>query len=434
MGATFAKLVGGPLTNPGVMPPPGPNGTNGTPTFYPSQPAAAQALATASRATASGDTTSSTVNGILNPDGSENESVVESPTTSNPQPKMVTPNFFDAQASAPGSPLLNHELSSKGKALSLLLMSMEGAARGEAAAVPTNPHISPGIGPSAVAGFETPFVDQQRANELTEERLRQNLTSAQIAALPAQQQTERALRQAETSWYLNRGESVGEHNLQPGAVLVDRNGNTIGTGADLQNAAKAKATGKAEGTATAVASLGGTSEQVLSALGVRNPTPRNTNIAQLYLDQAKGDASIAVANMNQDKVNNSAKIAQTRASLAAASAGLTPAQQRQLNADPDYAAAKTEATGIARNLSKLETDQFALPGDVETARQNSAQAAQRMNAAKARVLGASRTPPANPASTSGASTVRMTGPKGTFDVPAAKVGVFQQNGYHQIGQ
>ncbi len=86
----------------------------------------------------------------------------------NPPPESAQPQSFRPTfAAAQDHP---EEMTTKGKVLSLLLTGAEGAARGAAAAVPTNPHISPGLGPSAMAGFETPFAMKQQSNELTKEQ------------------------------------------------------------------------------------------------------------------------------------------------------------------------------------------------------------------------------------------------------------------------
>src|ERR1017187_1108745 len=52
------------------------------------------------------------------------------------QPKVVHPNFADANAA--GGPFYSPELTTKGRALSLLLSGVEGAANGMAASMPIN--------------------------------------------------------------------------------------------------------------------------------------------------------------------------------------------------------------------------------------------------------------------------------------------------------
>lgn len=349
-GAIFSKL-----TNSGVQSP------NGSTQFYPDPNQAVQALATASRATAQPG--GSSVDGTINSDGTESERVVNTPPPDLPQPRMVTPNFVEANSSAPGSPLVNKELTTKGKVLSLLLQAGEGAAAGAAAGAVKNPHISPGLGEAAEAGVNVPFNEQQKANELRNEQLKQNLTQAEINALPQQQQTELNLKRAQTTWYNQRGEAVGEHNLKAGDTLVDKDGNVIGQGADVAATAAAKATGKATGTAQAVQNLGGTPAQVLSALGVKNPTAKNTSVAQMYLDANNGDAGAAVNAMNRDKVSTANQINTTVANLRAVGKSDTAAVQRTINADPQYSGLKRQRDAL---LTKLADEQASGAIDAST--------------------------------------------------------------------
>ncbi len=238
-----------------------------------------------------------------------------------PQPKVVTPTWTQANAAKdPGA-----ELTTKGKVLDLLLTAGMGAANGMAAGVPTNPHISPGVGPALAAGFQTPFVMQQQKNTLTQADLEQQKEKAQIAALPVQAQTELDLKRAQTAWYNQRGEAVGEHNLKAGDTLVDKDGNVIRQGASTQDISQQKQAGKDAANVSAVQNAGGTPAQVLAALGVKNPTQQNTNLAQMYLDKNNGDPGAAIKNMNADKVSFHAALPASRKSGAATPGALPKA-------------------------------------------------------------------------------------------------------------
>jgi uncharacterized protein YlzI (FlbEa/FlbD family) len=99
------------------------------------------------------------------------------------QPKVVHPNFADANAA--GGPFYSPELTTKGRALSLLLSGVEGAANGMAASMPINGgHTGVGVGPALAAGFQTPFMEQQKRNALINEQLEQQEKQAQIQNIP----------------------------------------------------------------------------------------------------------------------------------------------------------------------------------------------------------------------------------------------------------
>src|ERR1035438_2070978 len=289
MGSIFSSL-----TKPGVQHP------SGATTNYDNPAQATQALAAASAATAQPNTSS--VDGTIGPDGSSTvlaNNNAQAPVAA--QPKIVTPTWQQAQEKP--------ELMTKGgKLLSLLQTGLEGAARGAAAGVPTNPHISPGLGPSLAAGVETPFAMKQQANALLQQNLEQQKEKAQIAALPLQAQTELGLKRAQTEWYNQRGEAVGEHNLKPGDTLVDKDGNVVTHGGSVADTAAAKAQGKGAGTIAAVQNAGGTIEQAFAALGIKNPTPQNKTEMQAYIDANKGDIGAAIKQRNADRVNTSGAI------------------------------------------------------------------------------------------------------------------------------
>jgi hypothetical protein len=310
MGQLFSNL-----TKSGIQQP------NGQTTFQDSPAATAQALAAASAATAQPGTSSIVGAGGGAPqiplDGQpDTNRVIDSAPPVAPQPKVVQPTF--AQATSGGTDPFSSTLTSKGKVLSGLLVAMQGAARGAAASVPTNPHISPGLGPAMEAGFETIPALKSQQNTLTLQELEQQKEKAQIAALPLQAQTELALKRAQTSWYNQRGEAVGEHNLKAGDTLVDKDGNVIRQGASPQDIAAARQAGKDAGTVAAVRSAGGTPEQVLAALGVK-ASKQNTSLAQMYLDKNGGDPGLAIKNMNADKVSFHAGLPAARKSGGGAS-------------------------------------------------------------------------------------------------------------------
>jgi hypothetical protein len=301
------------LTRTGVETP------DGQTTYQDSPAATGIALAQSLAKTAQPGT--SDVEGTINPDGTDNTTVTDLAPPTTPQPKMVQPSF--AEATSGGTNFTSPELTSKGKVLSGLLIAMHGAARGMAASVPTNPHISPGLGPALAAGFETPFAMKEQQDALTQQQLEQAKERAQIAALPIQAQTELALKRAQTNWYNQRGESVGEHDLKPGDTLVDRDGNVIRAGLTPQQIAQQKAAGKDAANVAAVQNAGGTPEQVLAALGVK-PTKQNTSLAQMYLDKNNGDPGAAIKNMNADKVSFHAALPAARGAAPKTPSGSKP--------------------------------------------------------------------------------------------------------------
>src|SRR5579872_4073918 len=122
----FGGAILSKLTNTGVTQP------NGSTQYYPDPQSATVA---ASKQIPSADSMLS--GDVLNP-------TMNVP----PMPKVTQPTFADANASGPFSPAL----STKGKALSLVLEAMHGAANGAAAGAVVNPHVSPGWGAGAAAG------------------------------------------------------------------------------------------------------------------------------------------------------------------------------------------------------------------------------------------------------------------------------------------
>jgi hypothetical protein len=214
------------------------------------------------------------------------------------QPKLVHPTWAQANASKDPS----SELTNKGTVLSLLLDAAQGAANGWAAGVPTNPHISPGLGPSLAAGFNTPFMEKQKQNALTQEGLEQEKEKAQIASLPLQAASQRALITSEIGRNNAIADTRGSFTSKPGDIRYDKNGDELGRGEDPNAVAASKQSGKLSATASAVKAAGGTPEQVLSALGVKNPTQANISKAQMYLDSNEGDPTRALAAMQKDGI------------------------------------------------------------------------------------------------------------------------------------
>ena len=205
MGSIFGKLSSG-LTKTGVQ------GPDGSQKFYDNPAAAGLALASAARQSVAPSTSYvdgtigapviapgssfDEVNGTFDPGSVSRGTDVTKTGTINPpvvpQATMTHPTFADAQDHP-------EELTTKGKVLSLLLTAGMGAARGAAAAVPTNPHISPGLGPSLEAGFQTPFVMAQQRNDLANEALRQQRERTEISAIPIHQKQQQALIDSEIS-------------------------------------------------------------------------------------------------------------------------------------------------------------------------------------------------------------------------------------------
>jgi hypothetical protein len=297
------------------------------------------------------------------------------------QPQITRPTWQQAQAS--DNPA---ELTKGGKLASLLQVGLEGAARGAAAGVPTNPHISPGLGPSLEAGVETPFAMKQQANALLQQNLEQQKEKAQIAALPLQAQTELGLKRAQTEWYNQRGEAVGEHNLKPGDVLVDKDGNVVTHGGSVADTAAAKAQGKGAGTIAAVQNAGGTIEQAFAALGIKNPTPQNKTEMQAYIDANKGDIGAAIKQRNADRVNTSGAIHASIAKLHAVDGGDSPTTVRTVNADPQYSGLKQQRNAL---LSRLAAEQASGAIDAPTVNALQTQAdtlTQKMTARRSQIV------------------------------------------------
>ena len=105
-----------------------------------------------------------------------------------------------------------------------------------------------------------------------------------------------------------------------------------------------------------------------------------------YVQKAGGDLAKAVDLMNADKVNNAIKTHRAFGEMRDPSTGLTPAQQRTLRADPEYAQLAAEQAALSRKLGDLDADQFATPDEVNQARQKAADLSNRMQAAQQRVL------------------------------------------------
>jgi hypothetical protein len=213
MGAVFSKLSSN-LTNPGIL---SPNGSM----QYSTPAGIGPALAAASAATVQPNT--STVDGTLGPDGTS--TVTENnnaPAQVSQPPRVLTPTWQQAQAS--DNPA---ELTTKGKALSLLLSGVEGAARGMAAGVPTNPHISPGLGGALAAGVETPFAMKEQSNQLIQQNLEQQRAQAQIQAIPLERlKTMAAIRKDQLITPRSGGVfDSGTNSYVPGAEPSDKNQN-----------------------------------------------------------------------------------------------------------------------------------------------------------------------------------------------------------------
>jgi len=187
--------------------------------------------------------------------------------------RMVTPSFADANQSG-ASPFANPALTTKGKALDLLLQAGLGALAGDAAARQGSPRTGyPGAAAGAEAGVNVGFQQQQRANELKNEQLEQQLKSAEIAALPIQQQTELRLKNNQADWYGARGQAAGDRTLNPGQEMVGRGGQVIATGADPGDVAGEKTTAQLNARIAAITAQGGGSKEILSALGVKETQP-----------------------------------------------------------------------------------------------------------------------------------------------------------------
>lgn len=402
MGAIFSKLMGG-LTNPGVQAPPTPNGSNGPTTFYPNQPAAALALASASRATAAPGVSS--VDGTIGPDGTENETVSNTPPPDNPQPKLVQPSWSDAQASSPGNPLGNKELSTKGKALTLLLQTGLGAIAGDAAGRTGSPRYGyPGASAGGVAGMRIPFQIAEEANLLKGQQLDQARIAAQTAAAVPMAQANLAKTQAETANYAAQSARRGYFTI-PGVGLVSPddsqpNGYRLVVGEpakkDLADTDSRQAflqsvdpDGKIfSAKERAVFAANGTFPKETAE---RNPTEWGLRLDAQSSDPAvSGPATKALAAAQQSQIAFHKAIQKQNDP----SAGMTAAQKRTLASNPDWTSGQEELKGANESLAKsyayAETYSKVDPESdpqVQADRKHVAAVMARMEAAKQKALG-----------------------------------------------
>jgi hypothetical protein len=392
-GAIFSKL-----TRPAVTQP------DGQTQYFDNSALATQALAAGSAKTTqpgTSDLSNLRIGGsgpIGGPgdDGSTTGSVTDFSPVAAPQPKMGQPTF--AQASGGGTTPLSNELTSKGKVLSLLLTAGQGAARGAAASVPTNPHISPGLGPSIEAGFETIPALKQQQNTLAMQQLEQQKEKAQIASLPLQAAMQRQLMGSEIDRNEAMADTRGNFTSRPGDLRFDAHGNLLGRGADVGDVAKSKQAGKEAGTVAAVQNAGGTPAQVLSALGVKNPTDKNTTTAQMYLDSNDGDPAAAIKAMNADRVSTSNSIHANIARLRSIDGGDSPAVSRMVKSDPQYSGYQKQRDALVSRLATEQANSFSDPKVVSSLQTQTDALTQKMIARRA-ALGGGTTPSAAPPKT-----------------------------------
>jgi hypothetical protein len=105
---------------------------------------------------------------------------------------------------------------------------MEGAARGAAAGIPVNGgHTGVGIGPSLLAGVETPFAMKEQSNQLVQQNLENQRAQAQIQMIPLQRmQTLAAIRKDQLVTPRSGGVfDAGTNSYVPGAEPSDKNQN-----------------------------------------------------------------------------------------------------------------------------------------------------------------------------------------------------------------
>jgi hypothetical protein len=185
-------------------------------------------------------------------------------------PTVSTPTFAEAQ-DKPGA------LTTKGRALSLILSGIEGAAVGDAAARQGSPRTGyPGASAGAVAGLRLPFEQAQQRNELAAEQLQQQKTQAEIAALPQQQAAERAHLVAQTN-LANANAARKDNYVIPGVGLVDSSGGVIVPEPSLGAKSQAEIAVKK----TEAASAGLDPEQTLQYVYGIKPTPQNVDQQEL---------------------------------------------------------------------------------------------------------------------------------------------------------
>jgi hypothetical protein len=172
----------------------------------------------------------------------------------------------------------------------------------------------------------------------------------------------------------------------------------LGRGADVGDVAKSKQAGKEAGTVAAVQNAGGTPAQVLSALGVKNPTDKNTTTAQMYLDSNDGDPAAAIKAMNADRVSTSNSIHANIARLRSIDGGDSPAVSRMVKSDPQYSGYQKQRDALVSRLATEQANSFSDPKVVSSLQTQTDALTQKMIARRA-ALGGGTTPSAAPPKT-----------------------------------
>ena len=168
-----------------------------------------------------------------------------------------------------------------------------------------------------------------------------------------------------------------------------------------------KTTAQLNARIAAITAQGGGSKEILSALGVKEPSPKAIRELDVYAQMAGGDYVKGLQLKRQADLSDKEALHQSIANIGNAASGLTPAQQRQLNADPEWRGLQTEQAALSRKLGEMDSDQFTDPDDMRTARANATNLQQKAQAVYSRVLGAggpAHTPANRP---SGAGATRM---------------------------
>jgi hypothetical protein len=448
MGQVFAKLLGNGLTNYGVQ------GAPGGPTSYASSPAqmgqmvgADSAAATMpGRSTVDGSLSAPTITteqqdpgayGIpMAPPRPDLTTVTQNPDpttvgfTAPPvgvQPKVTRPSFEAAQQ-IPGA------LTKAGLLTSLLLPAITGAANGWAAGQVTNPHIQPGLGGSFAAGVNTPSMLKQQAMGFQDEQLAQDRTKAQIASYPGQMQQEHDLKASEIARNNANADRRDVFQSKSGDILERQTDGTMKT--LYKSPEKPDAADSVDGRQQIIAGLksGDTpytlsneqeQQYVLTGKIPTDPKDPNPSQSSLLLSAAGGDKPAMRALQLQSRLEVQTH---NRYNQNSSLDGMSAAQQRSLKADSQW-------QNITHRMNALTSQyargaQWATPEDQASLSKQIDDLGTQAQQRQTQVLGGKSAGSQSPSS----GKVRMTGPKGTFDVPADNVGILQQNGYQRVGR
>lgn len=297
--------------------------------------------------------------GQLRPDTSENLSIVNTPGASTPQPRIVKPSFGDVVAQeGPFSP----KLSKGGLLAAVLATAAQGAANGMAASVPINGgRTSVGVGPAMAAGFNVPVENQMRRLSFQREELDQQREAAQIAAMPAMQDLDRRLKQSEIDAreaQANRRENY----TVPGVGLVTPDANSPnGYKVVVAEPSKGKSLDDPNERTTYISQIDPKGELLSprerAGYIATGQWPKETAEHAPSLLQWIADSNSPDPNVSAPAKRNLSAYRQNTAETHQAMRdpgedGLSAAQMRRLNSDPNYSALKAQR----QNLLKVQAE------------------------------------------------------------------------------